>query len=192
MFLPIQRQIIIGLILVVLMLITRTHHFATFNQLPSAAWAVFLLAGFYLSSKWVFPALLLLAGLLDYLAITFAGVSSYCVSPAYPLLIPAYGSLWLAGRWYRQNYAFKLKTLIPLTTIIVASTALCTIISSGGFYFFSGRYTDTTLFEFGQRFSLYFPDYLANVVLYVSVAVFSHILILVLNKADIKSTNSLS
>ena len=191
MFLSVQRQIIIGFILIVLMILTRGNHFAAFNQLPSASWAVFLLAGFYLSSKWVFPALLILAGSLDYLAITFAGVSSYCVSPAYPLLIPAYGSLWIAGRWCQQRYALKLGSLFPLTIAVTVSTALCTVISSGGFYFFSGRYTDTTLFEFGQRFSLYFPDYLANVVLYVSIAMISHVLVLAFNNMDVKSKNTL-
>ncbi len=40
-----QTQIVIGLVLVLLMAVTRGHHFATLNHLPGASWAVFFLAG---------------------------------------------------------------------------------------------------------------------------------------------------
>lgn len=190
MFMPHQRQIIIGLVLIMLMFLTRGQHFATLNSLPSASWAIFFLAGFYLSSKVFFPALLVFAGLLDYLAITIGGVSSYCVSPAYSLLIPAYGSLWLAGRWYRQKHEFNVQTLLPLLIAVTVSIAICTVISSGGFYFLSGRYVETSLIEFGLRFVHYFPTYLANSGLYISIALFSHILISVFNKTAIESENT--
>ncbi|NOQ93520.1 MAG: hypothetical protein GQ547_02665 [Methylophaga sp.] len=184
-----QHQIIIGLVLIALMIITRAHHFSTFTNLPSASWATFFLAGLYLSSKWTFPALLIIAGFIDYFAITWTGVSSYCVSPAYPLLIPAYGSLWLAGAWYAKQYQFTLRTLVPLSIALTMSIALCTLISSGGFYFFSGRYAEPTFIELGHRFVQYFPSYLANGVFHISIAAICHSLIISLNKSTHTPSN---
>lgn len=52
--LPPLNQLVIGLVLALLIIATRSHHCATFNQLPGASWAVFLLAG-YLSAPGVGP-----------------------------------------------------------------------------------------------------------------------------------------
>jgi hypothetical protein len=60
---------------------TRGYHFVTTEHLPSASWAAFFLAGMYLGSRWVFPVLLAEAALLDFAAITWGGVSNFCVSP---------------------------------------------------------------------------------------------------------------
>src|SRR5687767_15995537 len=92
-------QIWIGSGLVGLLIATRDYHFVTLDLLPSASYAVFFLAGFYLAPRWVFPALWCIAALVDLSAITIGGVSALCVSPAYAFLIPAYGALWLAGRY---------------------------------------------------------------------------------------------
>ena len=84
-----NNQLIVAFILVLLMAVTRGHHFASLNHLPGASWAVFFLAGAYLRPLWVFPALFLEAALLDFAAISWSGVSSFCVSPAYIFLLPA-------------------------------------------------------------------------------------------------------
>lgn len=178
-----RSQLLIGLLLVALMAFTRGHHFASINHLPSASWAMFFLAGFYISSRSIFPILLITAGLLDYMSITWGGTSSYCVSPAYAMLLPAYGSLWLAGRWYAAHYQFSWKTLLPLTASAVLSTAVCTILSGGGFYFFSGRYTDPTFIEYTQRFLDYFPTYLGTMSFYVGLAAVCHSLFLVTSRS---------
>jgi hypothetical protein len=170
-----RHQIIVGVLLIALMTLTRGHHFADINVLPSASWAVFFLAGFYLSSRWLFPALLGLAAALDFSAIFWGGVSSYCVSPAYGFLLPAYGSLWLAGRWYASKYQFTWPTLLPLIVSVIIATALATVFSSGGFYWFSGRYTDPTFVELGQNFIQYFPKYLGTLSFYIAVAAVVHI-----------------
>src|SRR5690554_5647942 len=133
-----SQQLLIAIALMLLMIVTRGHHFASVNALPSASWAVFFLAGLYLSRAFWFPVLLILAAALDLSAVTWGGVSSYCVSPAYGFLLPAYGALWLAGRWYVKKHQFTWTTILPLVFSVVAAAAVATVFSSGGFYFFSG------------------------------------------------------
>ena len=185
-----RNQAIIAVLLMALLFLTRGHHFATINHLPSASWAIFFLAGLYVAPKWFFPALLAEAAMLDFAAITWGGVSSFCISPAYPLLIPAYGALWLAGLWYAKRYTFSLKTLLPLSVSLAIATVASQILSSGGFYFFSGRYPDATLAEFGQRFINYYPNQLSNLAFYLAIAVVCHVVVVVLaNTASQKQDN---
>jgi hypothetical protein len=173
-----RLQLIIALLLIALMAFTRGHHFSTINHLPSATLAVFFLAGFYVSSKGFMPVLLAEAALLDYAAITFGGVSSYCVSPAYVMLIPAYATLWLAGYWYAKQYQFNWHSLVPLSVSILLATAISQLFSGGSFYFFSGRYTQPTLVEYGDRFVNYFPSALSNIVFYIALAIAFHVIAL--------------
>lgn len=169
-----RAQLGLGLGLALLMLASRGHHFASLENLPSASWAVFFLAGFYLRSKWVFPALMVEAVLLDFVAIGFQGVSDFCVSAAYPMLLPAYGSLWLGGQWFARLYRPRLATLVPLALAVLVASSLCQLISSGSFYFFSGRYADPTLAEFGQRLLRYGPRSLESLAFYIGTAALLH------------------
>lgn len=175
MHLDIRQQWMIGLGLVVLMVMTRGHHFASVAALPAASWAVFFLAGVYLRSVWVFPALLAAAGLLDVAAITWGGVSSFCVTPAYAFLMPAYGALWLAGRWYAGRHSEQWRSLIALGASVLLGALICELLSSGGFYFLSGRFAQPGLTEFGNRLLQYFPASLSNLVCYVGLATLIHV-----------------
>ncbi len=170
-----RSALAIGLSLALLMAATRSHHFATALHLPDASWAVFFLAGFYLRPLWMFPALMALAGVSDYMAIAWFGVSDFCMSPAYGFLLPAYGALWIAGRWYARRHRLALSTLIPLATSVLLGAAVCEIISSGGFYFFSGRFAETSLVEFGVRLAKYFPPSLESLVFWMGIAIVVHI-----------------
>lgn len=170
-----RSALAIGLSLALLMAATRSHHFATALHLPDASWAVFFLAGFYLRPLWMFPALMALAGVSDYMAIAWFGVSDFCMSPAYGFLLPAYGALWIAGRWYARRHRFALSTLIPLASSVLLGAAVCEIISSGGFYFFSGRFAETSLVEFGVRLAKYFPPSLESLVFWMGIAIVVHI-----------------
>jgi len=165
-----RTQIIIGIVLATLMAATRGHHFGTLEHLPSASWAVFFLAGLYLSSRWMFPALLAEAALLDVAAVAWGGVDNFCVSPAYGFLLPAYGVLWGAGRWYAARHRENVVTLLPLAVSLVLGATLCELISSGGFYFFSGRFEQTNLTQFATRLVEYFPGAFSAVLFYVGSA----------------------
>lgn len=165
-----HAQLAIGAVLVILMGISRGYHFASIEQLPNASWAVFFLAGSYLSSRWVFPALLAEAAVLDFTAVMWGGVSSFCVSPAYGFLIPAYGVLWVAGRWYAERHRDTVATLALLAMSVLVGGAVCELISSGSFYFFSGRFESTSLAGFAHRFVRYLPQSISSLAFYVFVA----------------------
>jgi len=180
-----RNQIVIGLALATLLMLTRGQHFATLHSLPGASWAVFFLAGIYLRPLWALPALLALTCFLDFAAFTWGGASGFCLTSAYVFLLPAYTSLWLAGRWYAARYRFAWATLAPLAVAAVIGAAVCELFSSGGFYFFSGRFAEPTVAEFGTRLAKYFPPYLGSLAFYVGIAAVVHALLgLTRNSAD--------
>jgi hypothetical protein len=145
------------------------------EHLPSASWAVFFLAGLYLSSRGVFLVLLAEAAMLDFSAITWGGVDGYCVSPAYGFLVPAYGALWAAGRWYAGRHQEKGATLVPLAGSLLVGAVVCELISSGSFYFLSGRFEPTSMTQFASRLVEYFPGSFASVLFYVGIAGVIHV-----------------
>lgn len=169
-----RQQLAIGIVLAAFMALTRSHHFAGLHHLPDASWAVFFLAGLYLRPAWSFPILCAVAASSDFIAITWGGVSSFCVSPAYAMLLPAYGALWMAGRWYAGRHVERVATLLPLVLAVSAGAVACELLSSGSFYFFSGRYADPSLAEFLPRLAKYFPHALSSLALYVGAAALVH------------------
>lgn len=180
-----RHQILIGVALFVFMAATRSHHFASLLHLPDASWAVFFLAGIYVRPGWVFFAMLLEAALLDYAAISWGGVSSFCISPAYGFLVPAYGALWLAGRWYSRRHGWSWASLIPLGGSALTGAALCDILSGGGFYFFSGRFVETSLAEWGLRLLQYFPPFLIAMAFYLGVAAITHVVLVLATRGGV-------
>jgi hypothetical protein len=169
-----RHQTVVGLLLALLMLATRGHHDFTPVHLPDASWAIFFLLGLYLRPRWLFPGFFLLASGMDYVAITWGGVSSFCVTGAYLFLVPAYGALWFAGRSVTPQGALSRRDLAPLALYALAGTLVCELISSGGFYFFSGRFVDPTLGEFVGRLATYLPGNLVNQALYLGLAAVVH------------------
>jgi len=183
--LPVSRsmQVWVGLVLGALLIATREYHFATLDLLPSASWSAFFLAGIFLSPIWVFPALFVAAALLDLWAVTWGGVSSFCISPAYALLIPAYGALWSAGRLYVAAYRPRWSNVAVLGAYLLVGAVVCDLLSSGGFYFLSGRFQHPALATFGARFVTYFPPYLESLLFYVGIAAGTHTAALVLSSS---------
>jgi hypothetical protein len=169
------NQLVVGVILAALVITTRGHHFASINYLPSASLAVFFLAGLYLRPALVFPALLALCAGLDFYSITFAGTSRFCVTAAYGFLLPAYGVMWLAGRWFAKRYSFSSAAILPLVGSVSLASVFSELFSSGGFYFFGGRYADPTLAVFGERLMKYFPHQLENLGFWLGIALVVHV-----------------
>ena len=186
-----RKQMAIGLLLVLLMILTRSHHFASTHNLADASWAIFFLAGIYLRSAWPLLGFFALSWWLDFAAYTWGGVSDFCITPAYVFLLPAYSSLWLAGRWYSKQHQFTWRTFMPLSLSVMAGLTLCELFSSGGFYFFSGRFAETTLIEFGERLIKYFPLYIETFVFYIGIAVVIHsIFTLIVQQFNPRSTTT--
>lgn len=156
--------------LAALMGLTRSHHFATLNFLPDASWAVFFLAGFLFSRLGVLLVLLAVAGLADALALGLGGVADFCVSIAYPFLVPAYGALWFGGRWLAKQGRSDWRLLPRAAWAVVLAALACESISSGSFYFLSGVVAAPSLAGFGATLELYFPRSLANFTIYLALA----------------------
>lgn len=186
-----RHQIAIGIALAALMIATRGQHFPTVKQvLPSASWAVFFLAGVYLRPAWALGAFFGLASLLDFAAINWQGVSDYCVSPAYIALIPAYAALWFGGRWFAGRGSLRAAALLPLAGSVLASVLVCELISSGSFYFFSGRFAEPTLAEFAGRIVKYFPSFLGSTAFWIATAALVHTAVVVTRHIAVKPTQA--
>lgn len=172
-----QNHWIILSVLTVLMLLTRSSHTISLAVLPNASWAIFFIAGFYLRRAGWFIFFLAQAFALDLIAVTWGGVSNFCVSPAYPFLVPAYAALWLSGLWYASHYTMAWSNLPLLLLSVLSGALVCELLSSGGFYFVSGRFTDTSLSGFAERLALYFPLSLGALLFYTIIAALLHLAI---------------
>ncbi len=179
-----RSQIAIGISLALLMIITRGHHFASLQNLPGASWAIYFLTGMYLRSAWPLLGFFALSWWLDFAAYTWGGASGFCLTPAYIFLLPAYSALWFAGCWYANQHQFAWRTFMPLSLSIVVGLSLCELFSSGGFYFFSGRFEETTLVEFGSRLVKFFPMYIESFIFYIGIAAVIHAAFALINNSS--------
>lgn len=167
-FLPTPKQSLILLALMVLMLATRYHHFGTALHLPDASMAIFFVAGFYLAGTVALPILLAEAALVDYIAISMAGVSDFCVTPAYSMLVVAYGVLWYGGALFaRKFYKPSLSALLPGALIAAASSLLSFAVSNGSFYWMGGRELSTSMAGWFERFMQYMPSFVSVTLAYI-------------------------
>ena len=166
-----HRQFFVGLFLVCLMLATRGHHFASVSHLPDATWAIFFLAGAYLRPALAFYVLCAVAVAIDWVAITWGGVSAFCVTAAYFMLLPTYGSLWLGGRWYVRRQNKMPGAWMSLIVSVALSAVTAEAISSGSFYFFGGKLVNPTFAGFFKREAHFFPALLGMMALYIGLVV---------------------
>ena len=171
-----RSRLLIGLALAALMAATRGQQFAPLGQhLPDASLAVFFLAGFLLRGRapggiGIFAALFALATAIDLAAIGWGGVSSYCLTPAYWMLVPAYGAAFGIGRWYAGRHEDSLSTLPLLAGALLTAGLLAELFASGGFYLFSGHFADVSAVGFGHSLVDYLPGTLAALFVYVGLA----------------------
>jgi len=178
---PQIQRVSIFIALALVMAVTRIHHF---DALPDASWAIFFLAGFWLrgSARWAFPLLMAEAVLVDFVVITQQGInfwSHYCVSPAYWFLIAAYGALWLGGSWLaRHQLGLRLPTLGLAVLALLASEAVCYLISNGSFYWISASVPAPRNFGawFANLGDWYLP-FLKVTALYVGLGAVLHVLV---------------
>ena len=150
--------VLIGLSM--LMLATRGAHFSGFNALPEASWMIFMAAGILLP-MWSFAWFMGLAVGIDAYAFTFGGVPGTCLSVAYAMLVPAYASMWAAGRLVKPYLNDSMVSYGVVFTASMVGTAVCELISSGSFYLWSGLF-EPTWAEFVAREMQYAPAVFAS------------------------------
>jgi hypothetical protein len=157
------------LILAGSMLATRLHHF---EYLPDASWAIFFLSGFYLFGARAFGLLMVEAVIIDYVATQRLGVSSYCLSIAYPLVLPAYATLWIGGRWAARHWDDELPHRIGwLAVYLLASVSVCFLLTNGSFYWLSGRAASLNVAGWAAGFQRWYLYFLSVPCVYVTIAV---------------------
>lgn len=165
-----QAQLIVGVLMAMLLVVTRGNHAASIGLLPSATWAVFFLAGALLRPRWTFPLFFLLASLLDFSSMSLERIGAHCLSPAYWTLLPAYFSLWFGGWLYARQHLDAPRTIAWLLPIVIASGIVAYQFSGGGYYLFSGDYAEPTLAGHAERMLQYLPQRVLTLAAYVSVA----------------------
>lgn len=174
-----RSRFLIGIALAALMAATRGQQLAPLGQhLPDASLAVFFLAGLYMGRLRIFGVLFAFATLIDLTAIGWGGVSGYCLTPAYWLLVPAYGSVWAAGRWYARHHRESVSTLPVLAVALLAGGLAAELFASGGFYLFSGRFAEVSLIGLGHSLVDYLPGTLVGLFAYVGFATLVHLSLL--------------
>jgi hypothetical protein len=156
------------LLLAAAMLATRLHHF---EYLPDASWAIFFLSGFYLYGLRAFAVLMLEAVIIDYVATQHLGVSSYCLSIAYPFVLPAYATLWLGGRLAARHWREDLPHGIGwLVICLLVSVSICFLLTNGSFYWLSGRAASPNVAGWLGGLQRWYPYFLAVPCIYVAIA----------------------
>ena len=169
-------QTTIALLLALLMVATRFHHFGSATHLPDASLAVFFLGGFYLRWPALFGCYLAEAALIDYLAIAFGGVSDWCATPAYAFLIPTYASLWFGGVWYARRHRMEWRTLGPFFRAVLLGVSAAFLISNASFYLLSAYFPAMSWAEYASRVAGYFPPYASAAVAHIVLAAGLHVL----------------
>lgn len=165
----------IALGLAALMAGTRFHDVGSALHLVDASLAVFYLGGLYLRRNLAFGLFLAEAALIDYVAITLAGTSDYCVTPAYAFLLPTYAVMWFSGAAFAQRAEISGRTLAALSAVLLASTLVAFGISNGSFYAFSDYFPDMSWQQYWSSTLKYLPTYAGSTVAYVAAAVSAQI-----------------
>ncbi len=166
------------LAMVLLMVATRSHHIASALHLADASVATFFLAGLLMRHRLgYFVALLGAAAAIDYWAITYNGVSDFCISEAYLMLVPTYATLWMGGLWVASRGHEGKAMIGTLVPALLCSSLVAHVISSGSFYLWSGRFAAPSFSTFIAREITYAPAYVGYAFFYVGLAYLVHLVI---------------
>jgi hypothetical protein len=173
---PLSRSITIGVLalLTLLMVTTRFKHFGDALHLPDASMAVFFLGGLYLRRHVAFVFFVLLAVLLDYVSIRYAGVSDFCITAAYAFLPLAYAALWYGGRLYARELTGSTRSLLGAFLVALVCATLSFAISNASFYWLGGRYAQPHMTEYLQRLWQWGPLFVRTTCGYIAVALVLH------------------
>ena len=176
-------HVVVLALLALMMAATRYHHFGSALHLPDASLAVFFAAGFYLRQRWPLALVRGEAALIDYLATGASGAGGWCISPAYPFLIPAYAAMWLGGRWYSARHDTGWPAVTALVTVLAIAGSAAFLISNGSFYLLSGAFPDLSWAQFTARAALYYWPYLSSAFVYLASIALVHTLVVAAMRA---------
>lgn len=161
-------------LLVLVMMATRFKHFGDVLHLPDASMALFFIGGLLLRRRWMFVALVVLAVGLDEVSIHYAGISDFCVTPAYAFLPLAYAVLWYGGRWYAPRLHPSTVSLLGAWGSALLAASLSFAISNGSFYWLGGRYAQPHVTEYLSRLWQWGPLFVRTTLAYVTVSLVAY------------------
>ena len=187
MFARIPRRFVVFVLLALSMAATRFSHAGAAWLPPDATWALFFIGGFYLGGRWrwALGMLLIEAVGIDLLAIRHYGISNYCATLAYWLIVPAYSVLWLGGVWLRRHYRqAALPDLARLCASLVLSVTLCFVITNAGWYWLGGRVEHPDLVGWWSHFTRWYGHFLIVPCMYVAIATLIHVALTHRSHAD--------
>jgi hypothetical protein len=168
----VSRNATTGVALIAVLAATRVGHLGGIATPPDASLAVFFLLGQWLESpRWLVISLLTAAAA-DAVAIA-QGASSYCITPAYPFLIPTYSALWGAGRVARayagQRSAWRRG--LTLSAALLTGVTVAFVLANASFYTLSGYFQAMPAAEYVRGVTQYFRPFLIATAVYVVIAI---------------------
>jgi hypothetical protein len=173
---PLSRasSVVLFAVLATLMVATRFKHFGDVLHMPDASMAIFFLGGVYLRRHLMFICFVALAVLMDWVSISYAGVSAFCITAAYAFLPLAYAVLWYGGRLYADRLRDSFASLAGAFGVALVSASLSFAISNGSFYWLGGRYAEPHFSEYVARLWQWGPLFVRTTMAYVAVALVLH------------------
>jgi hypothetical protein len=162
--LSLNQKLAVAAVIAFFMLLTRGSHVLTAVSLPDASLVLFLLGGMLLGRLAWFVVFFLLASFIDFGAAAANSWYAFCLTDGYWGLIPAYGAMWLGGRWLAKRADAFAPVAYAATTLI--TTLVAFVISTQTYYLFSGRFPNNGLMETMQYGWNYLPSYLGYTAMY--------------------------
>ena len=149
-----------------LMVVTRGHaNPLNIVHLPDFTLAALFIAGTYLRN-WIVPLVIIAFAMsIDWYVISNKGVSDFCITQAYMMLVPAYLVMFAGGLMFKSLAIQNALKLMKLTVVMAVSGALEWLISSASFYWMAPYFTDPTVAGFLPRIVKYAPNAMANLAL---------------------------
>jgi len=177
-FPKISPQWLIAGVLMLMMLVTRPHMLA---HLQDASWAIFILLGFYVRSHIGFVVFMVTAFVIDLAVVEYTQIDNYCMTPAYPFIIPAYAVLWGAGQWLarqHQVHGSYQKTLFHGVIAAALAITVCFGITNIGFYWFSEHFESMSLLAYANDVAKYLVAFMQTSFFYLAVAALMHVAVM--------------
>ena len=154
-----QKQRLLSLGLIGLMLITRYQHFGSCLSLADATLAIFFSAGYcQLGYRFIY-CLMLSAAAIDVMSIALLKINSSCISPAYPFALLSYLALYCGGYYlsYRQSWSYW-----RALGVVSGSVLLAFMIANSSFYLWSGHSATLSAYDYFLRVAPYYWHYLST------------------------------
>jgi hypothetical protein len=163
----------IFVLLAFLMLTTRGNHFSTFNDLPSASYTVFFLAGMYLRSIKSFWFFYLFSITIDLSSSYLRGSFGDCLTASYPALAFSYATMFAVGFYVKANWDNQpvVVNLAKISLGLFVASSIAFFISNGSYYALSGKFPELSWAEYATRVDKYYLKSISNPVFYVLSAI---------------------